>query len=529
MEFFTGCRNTAVIVIIALVCFSTVFAAKPDIELRTLGTHRTGSYNTSAAEIVAHDPASQRLFVVNGATSKIDVLSIANPSTPTLLSSIDLALYGRQANSVAVNNGIVAVAVEAAVKTDNGKAVFFDTNGNYLNAVTIGALPDMITFTPDGSKILVANEGEPNDAYTIDPEGSVSIVDISYGVPNATVTTAGFASFNNIRTNSIRIYGPNATVAQDVEPEYIAVSADSRTAWVTLQENNAVGILDLQTDKFTRIVPLGFKNHNLTRNAIDTSDRISGSVPGVIDISPKPVFGMYQPDGIAAFSYQSENYFIIANEGDARDYPGFTEEVRISTLLLDPSVFPNAAFLRTDAQIGRLTVTRTLGNFDADAEYEGLYALGARSFSIRTGRGELIYDSGDDFEQITAQVYPAFFNASNTNNTRDDRSDNKGPEPEGVIVGEAYGNRYAFIGLERIGGVMVYEINNPFSPRFIQYINNRNFAVPTNTMAAGDLGPEGLQFISAENSPTGKPALVVANEVSGTTTLYEIIQLLGKK
>ncbi|MDQ3061798.1 MAG: choice-of-anchor I family protein [Acidobacteriota bacterium] len=523
MKIVTVYRSAALLIITAFISVSPIFAQRRSIELRVLGTYSAGAYNQGASEIVAHDPATQRLFTVNGATSKIDVLSIDNPSQPTLLFSIDLAPYGRQANSVAVRNGIVAAAVEANVRTDNGKAVFFDTNGNYLNAVTVGALPDMVTFTPDGKKVLVANEGEPNNDYTIDPEGSVSIIDIDSGVQNAEVTTVNFRAFNNASLNpSIRIFGLNATVAQDLEPEYIAVSDDSRRAWVTLQENNAVGVLNLRTGQFTRLIGLGFKNHSLRRNAIDSSDRISSSIPGVIEILPRPVFGMYQPDAIATFSHLDETFFITANEGDAREYAALTEEVRINSLLLDPVVFPDATFLKTDAQIGRLNVTRTLGNFDGDPEYEALFAFGARSFSIWTGRGEQVYDSGDDIERITAQTYPMFFNASNTNNTRDDRSDNKGPEPEGVTVGEAYGRNYAFIGLERIGGILVYDIGDPESPKFVQYINNRNFMAATNTAAAGDLGPEGLHFISRRDSPTDTPLLVVANEVSGTTTVYQV-------
>lgn len=523
MKIVTVYRMAALLIITVFISISPIFAQRRSVELRVLGTYSAGVYNQGASEIVAYDPFTQRLYTVNGATSKIDVLSIIDPSQPILLFSIDIAPYGRQANSVAVKRGIVAAAVEANVKTDNGKAIFFDTNGNYLNAVTVGALPDMLTFTPDGKKVLVANEGEPSNDYTIDPEGSVSIIDIDFGVQNADVRTANFRAFNNARLNSsIRIFGPNATVAQDLEPEYIAVSDDSRRAWVTLQENNAVGVLDLRTGEFTRLIGLGFKNHSLPRNGIDSSDRINSSTPGVIEILPRPVFGMYQPDGIATINHLGETFFITANEGDARDYAGFTEEVRINSLLLDPAVFPDATFLKTDAQIGRLNVTKTLGNFDGDAKYEALFAFGARSFSIWTGHGEQVYDSGDDIEQITAQTYPLFFNAGNTNNTRDDRSDNKGPEPEGVTVGEAYGRNYAFIGLERIGGVLVYEISDPRSLIFVQYINNRNFMAATNTPAAGDLGPEGLHFISRADSPTNTPLLVVANEVSGTTTVYEV-------
>ncbi len=501
------------------------FANGSDVELSVLGTYSTGSYNQGAAEIVAYDAATQRLFTVNGASSQIDVISIANPSAPTLLFSIVLAPFGRQANSVAVKNGIVAVAVEATVKTDNGQIVFFDSNGNFLKQLTVGALPDMLTFTPDGTKVLVANEGEPNNDYTIDPQGSVSIVDISCGITNATVTTAGFSAFNDSNLDSsIRIFGPNATVAQDLEPEYIAVSPNSNRAWVTLQENNAVGILNLNSGRFTKLVGLGFKRHKFTRNALDASDRDSSTT----NIAPWEVLGMYQPDAIATYQHHNQTFLITANEGDAREYlgtPGFVEESRVSSLMLDPLAFPNGATLKMDANLGRLNVTKTLGDQDGDGDFDKLFSFGARSFSILTAQGERIYDSGDDIEQITAQAFPLFFNAGHTNNTKDDRSDNKGPEPEGVTVGKAFGRVYAFIGLERIGGVLVYDVTNPYAPHFVQYINNRNFLAATNTAAALDLGPEGLLFISAADSPTGTPLLAVANEVSGTTTVYEFAQV----
>lgn len=498
-----------------------------DVKLRVVGSYATGIYDRGAAEIVAHDPQTQRLFVVNGANSTIDVLSIANPSNPSLLFSIDVTPYGDQANSVDVYNGIIVAAVQADTKTDAGKAVFFDADGNFLKSVRVGALPDMITFTPNGRAVLVANEGEPNDTYTIDPEGSVSIIDLSGGVNNATVVNAGFSQFNNSNLDSsIRIFGPNASVAQDLEPEYITVSEDSGTAWVTLQENNALGLLDISAGNFTNLVGLGFKDHNIPGNGLDASDRDNST----INIRPWQVFGMYQPDAIASFRRGNQTYLITANEGDAREYSALTEEVRVGSLALDPTAFPNANFLKMNNNLGRLNVTRTLGNFDNDGDYyDALYAFGARSFSILTANGTKIYDSGDNIEQITA-AYPAFFNASSTNNTKDDRSDNKGPEPEGVTVGEAYGRTFAFIGLERIGGILVYDLTLPDYPILVQYINNRNFMAATNSAAAGDLAPEGLHFIAQNDSPTRQPLLVVANEVSGTTTVYafERATLLGR-
>jgi hypothetical protein len=517
MKIYTAFRGAALL-FVALVCISETFSQS--IRISPIGTYATGVYNQGAAEIAAYDERSKRLFVVNGASSRIDVLSLANPSAPILLFSIDVAPYGRQANSVAVSGGIIAAAIEANVKTDNGRVVFFNANGRFLNAVTVGALPDMLTFTPDGTRVLVANEGEPNDAYTVDPEGSVSIVDITSGIGAAQVSTADFRSFNRTGVDrNVRIFGPNASVAQDLEPEYIAVAADSQTAWVTLQENNAVGVLDLREKCFTRVVPLGYKNHNLPGSGLDASDRDNANL-----IRNWEVFGMYQPDAIAAFESGRETFLITANEGDAREYAGFAEEVRVSSLNLDATAFPFSSFLKNNANLGRLNVTRATGDRDGDGDFDALYAFGARSFSIWTASGERVYDSGDELEQITARVYPAFFNASNSNNTRDDRSDNKGPEPEGIAVGEIGGRNYAFIGLERAGGVIIYDVTNPFLPRFVQYVNNRNFSAPTNTAAAGDLGPEGVLFIPADESPNGGPLLVVANEVSGTTTVYEIVE-----
>ncbi len=374
--------------------------------------------------------------------------------------------------------------------------------------------------------MLVANEGEPNDACTVDPEGSVSIIDVSGGVESATVTTAGFSAFNAraeaLKAAGVRIFGPGATVAQDLEPEYIAVSRDSKKAWVSLQENNAVAVLNIPARRITHVLPLGFKDQGLPGNGLDASNK-----DDAINISTYAnIFGMYQPDAIAAFEAFGKQYLITANEGDARDYDGFSEEKRVKKLALDPEAFPNAGDLQQDEVLGRLKVTNTLGDTDEDGDFDELYAYGARSFSIfrHTPSGlEPVYDSGDQFEQITAAVLPEDFNSNNDENgSFDSRSDDKGPEPEGVTTGVIKGHTFAFIGLERIGGVMVYDMTTPAAPKFVQYINSRDFSGDPASGTAGDLGPEGLIFIPETESPSGKPLLVVAYEVSGSTSIYEI-------
>ncbi|MEM1170924.1 MAG: esterase-like activity of phytase family protein [Cyanobacteria bacterium P01_H01_bin.35] len=928
-----------------------------DPKLRVLGTFETGLFDESAAEIVAYDPNTQRVFVVNANSATIDVLDISNPTSPDRINQINISPFGAGANSVAVNdNGLVAVAVEANITQDQGSVVFFNADGTLLNQVTVGALPDMLTFTSDGTKVLVANEGEPNDDYSNDPEGSVSIIDVSGGVNNLTqadVSTADFTAFNGreeeLRSKGVRIYGPDASAAQDLEPEFIAVSADNNTAFVTLQENNAFGVVDINSATILDVLPLGVKDYSrglpnlrqfefsdlppldtteggqdiflgglsglwfegedengnlqfltvpdrgpngaprdvdgdgenerpfalpdyqarivrftldessgnieitqqipLTRQdgdetvaitglpniegadevpvdlfgnlleydpfgadmegivispingtfwtvdeyrpaiynfdtdgslinrfvpegtaalageavgtfgketlpaeysnrrrnggfeavALDTREGIlysfiqtplenpdrdtsnnssvirmlgidpttgetvaeyvyllekpenfgdnsrlvdkmgdavydpetgkffvierdssvtetgkkfifeidltgatnlldpnapslpdgetleqqtaddladagiqavnkikvtnlpsigynagdkveglsllpdgrlvvlndndfsvlneqidgDGSVPlspepvpvvlGVIDFSTLtneidpsdrdgginfdnwPVFGLLQPDSIASFVVNNETYYVTADEGDARGFDNFDEEARVGDLefLLDPDVFDVDELKEEDA-LGRLTVTTTEGDIDGDGDFDQIFTPGGRSFSVWDSAGNRVFNSGDDFEKFTAQLIEDNFNSDRDENTFDTRSDNFGPEPEAIATGVVDGIPYAFIGLERTGGIMVYDVSNPNEPRFVEYFNNRDFSVefdtdedgdpdptPDQLSAAGDLGPEGFVFIPAEDSPNGEALLVVGNEISGTTSIYE--------
>ncbi|OKH52150.1 hypothetical protein NIES2101_16075 [Calothrix sp. HK-06] len=483
---------------------------------------KVGGATGTGAEIPAFDPGSNRLFVVAGST--VEIYSVSNTGALTAAGSLTpgfTAPAGSEIipNSVAVKNGTVAVAYAIRNTTTGaqlpGQVAFFNAgNASFLNSVEVGYLPDMLTFTPDGTKVLTANEGEPNSygqGNSFDPEGSVSIINLANGVTNATVQTAGFTAFNSqidtLRAAGVRIFGLNATVAQDVEPEYIAFSGDGTKAYVTLQENNALAIVDIATATVTEIKPLGVKDYSIAGNGIDPSDR-----DGAINIQNWPVFGLYQPDAIASYSVNGQTYYITANEGDARDYTGFAEEVRVgaSSYVLDPTVFPNAETLKQNANLGRLTVTTATGDTNGDGDFDRIEAFGARSFSIWDSNGNQVFDSGDQLERITAAQVPSLFNSDGTNATFDTRSDNKGPEPEGVVVGVVNNRTYAFIGLERTGDVIVYEVTNPKAPQFIEYINTPE-----------DVAPEGLTFISAADSPTGKPLLVTANEVSKTVAVFE--------
>ncbi len=585
------------------------------VKLNFLGRHSSGQFDESAAEIPAYHAGSQRLFVVNANKGALDILSLADPANPTLEDTLltDDISAGSEVNSVAVHGDLVAIAVQAGTKTDTGFLALYDaTTLERVSFVPVGALPDMVAFTPDGHYVLTANEGEPNDDYSVDPEGSISVIDIR-DPADPVEARATFTAFNgqqaDLKAAGVRIYGPNANVARDLEPEYIAIADDSATAWVTLQENNALAKLDIASATVTDILPLGEKDLSLDGNGIDASDE-----DGEINIRTfDGVVGLYQPDAIHAYSAGGNTWLVTANEGDARAWgedndaywgtegsgcagdpsQGFVEEFRVKHLvhasgfdrrcgddlppqlralgaggLLNPDTFAycgasagDPGECRDDEVLGRLNVTWTEGyrtddngdpvlftaagvedNVNGDRlMYDKLYAYGGRSFSIWSEDGELVFDSGDAIEQFlasdecklgtqrTLNCQDYFNSGHDEGNAFDSRSDAKGPEPEGLTLGHLGDKTFLFLGLERMGGVLVYDITDPTAPQRVDYLNTRDDWTtddPGSVLAAaGDLGPEGLVFIPAADAPGGTALLVVGNEVSGTTSVYEVESL----
>lgn len=456
----------------------------------------------SCSEIAAFDETSSRVFVTNAAENELRILSIDNNNMLQEFQVIDLSIYGGGPNSVDVSNGIVAVAVEADTKTDNGSVVLFEYNinlGSYteFDVIGAGALPDMLTFTKDGEYLLVANEGEPNDDYTVDPVGSVSVIKTS----DWSIQHADFSAFSTKDLKNVRVFGPGASLQQDLEPEYITTSADSNTAWVSLQENNALAKVDIKSATVTDIYGLGYKVHHQKKNAFDASNEDDG-----IHIQSWPTYGMYMPDAIASYQRGDATFIITANEGDARDYDGYSEETRVKDLDLDPKAFPYAEELQKDENLGRLKTTTSQGDVDGDGDHDEIYSYGARSFSIWNANGKRVYDTGSDFERSLAY----YANEKGMDVWEDGRSDDKGPEPESVTVGKMGDDTLAFIGLERTSAIFVYQLNNPYKPEPVAFIDVEDL---------GDAGPEGLIYIERDAN-TGW--LLVTNEISNTVSLYEI-------
>lgn len=524
----------------------TVSAPDASLALTPIGTYETGVFDESAAEIV--QVHGDRIFAVNAQDGTVMVLDYSDPTNITHLFNIGSTGV---ANSVAVRaDGLGVIAFEAQVKTDPGHLVFFDATAHdaasaTLGTVTVGALPDMVTFSPDGAYAVVANEGEPSEDFTIDPEGSIAVVTLpeALAAPNQSdVRIANFHAFEGgVLHEDVRIFGPtphgdDLPVSRNLEPEYITVQGG--TAYASLQEANAIAVVDLASATVTAVEPLGFKNHGLAANALDPSDR-----DDKVELRAyEGLYGTYMPDAIESFvAADGATYLVTANEGDAREWGDYVESVRVKNLAKkdgtpDEGYGPVCATSPLgdktgDADLGRLNVSIEEG-FNVDTGcYDELYAFGARSFAIWNTQGDLVWDSGSAFEEITSAAIPRFFNSNHSESNLEGRSDDKGPEPEAVAVGQIGDRTYAFIGFERVGGIAVYDVTAPASPSFVTYVNNRDFAYSVedgNALApAGDLGPEGLAFVGADQSPTNTPLLVVGSEVSGTVTVFEIDDLLA--
>ena len=464
--------------ILALTLTMGTGATEPAFTFTKLWTH---GHETPGqiSEIPAFDRKTNTIWVAG--VVGVDVLDAA---TGDLVAHIDVTDYGF-VNSVAIHNGLAAFAVEAPGDRRNaGTVLFYDTDtlslSEGVNVVPVGALPDMLTFTHDGSKLLVANEGTPNpiaDApYTaLDPVGSVSIIDME---TRTVVATAGFAGVptegSNLRTNT----------GMDFEPEYIAVTQDGTRAFVTVQEANAIAVLDLTTNQFTKVIGLGAKDFSRVGNEIDPRD------DGSVAFGVRAAKGLYMPDGIAVYKWRGQTLTVMANEGDFRE-----DNVDRSAASAFGGVNP----------LDRLRVS------NRDSSAGNLYAAGARSFSIRDEDGNVIYDSGSllDKQAHLRGIYD------------DGRSRDKGVEPEGVELLDIGGRTYAFIGLERTTktAVAIFDITNPTKVTFMDMI-----------VTTGDLSPEGL----AAYKYRGDYYLAISNEVpapgvaTSNTTLYRLDRVLPR-
>ena len=483
------------------------------------------------AEIVAYSQDNQKCYLVNGREQKLDIVSLAGltagegAQSLTLEQRLDVSqmipdfAFG-DLTSVAVDpvHDRVAVAVQAEDYAAKGAILLLNYDGEYLAHYPAGVQPDNVTFSPDGRYVLSANEGEPRQGYEngTDPQGSVTIVDLAAETPAPnTVTFEAFDAQREALTQANVILKQGLNPSTDFEPEYIAVDGESATAYVALQEANSIAVLDLASGQFTGVYSLGFKDHSQPGNELDANKEDKQA-----KLQNEAFMGVYMPDGISLYEAGGKTFLLTANEGDASEW----EEYANITTVVTGTVEEDGE--TTDVEVEVLDKTKLDG---LPAVEEGThFTLGGRSFSLyevtQDGLTQ-VFDSGSDFESITAQAYPDHFNASNKNNKLDSRSDAKGPEPESVTVNLVEGKPYAYVGLERIGGVMVYDLSDPANPAFVEYVNTRDFSVDFpeagTDPAQGDVSVEGMCAVPASASPTGQALLLTANEVSGTVAVFQ--------
>lgn len=531
--------------------FEPLSYSSPDasIQISRMGTYRGGWFSKKTPGASAYDPITQRFFRPTHDRRAIEVLNIEDPDNPQVDYSIDMNPYGGETNGVAIRHGVVAVIVG---NLDNpslpGKILFMTVKGDILAEPLEAFRVSRLNFTPNGQQLVVTLSGTPKPYWVGDPEGGVAIVDLKsmnwggcrkgpkFCHLQPEMTIADFQAFNDkkveLLASGVRIFGPGATVAQDLEPAGMTIAPNSLFAYVSLPENNAIAVVDLHQKKITQVIGLPTKDNSLDGNGLDASDK-----DGSINIQTWPIRSFYQPKDLAAIEVDEQILLVGANEGNFRNY----EEARVKDLTLDSVSFPNASYLQNQANLGRLKVSNASGDIDGDGQYEQLYAAGGRSFGVFSAAdGHLIYESGDAFEQMFAQIIPSCFNCPADANQFDAQSPNKGAEPEHVTVGRIGDCLFAFVGFERMGGFAVYDITDPSAPVFEQYINNRNFSVQPQTVCgvqggpalptcplAGDLDTEGLVFISQQDSPIGVPLVAMISEATDSTTFFRIDPVPG--
>ncbi|MCD8046166.1 MAG: Ig-like domain-containing protein [Clostridiales bacterium] len=505
------------------------------VDLTKLGSYVSGVSDADGGvtEIISYDSANNTAWSVNGKTGMLEIIDLktltcdlSDADTDNLTAEeLDVKslmaeaypdfFYGDM-TSVSINSdlGIAAVALQAEGYADNGYVALIDTiSRELLTAIEVGCQPDMVCFTPDGTKILSANEGEPREGYgsgTTDPLGSVSIITLDTDNLSASaVKTVDFTAYDSQREALVSagvILAKGVSVSADLEPEYIA--ATDTTAYVVLQEANAIAVLDLDSGAFTGIYSLGYKDLSMEANAIDLiddGDYVAKTYPDAIVA--------YMPDGISIYTVGGQTYILTANEGDSREWGSYSNESKTTLTASDGSTAEKVRTINADVTDGLPSGKTVL--------------FGGRSFSIyQVSSGGLtqVYDSANDFEKNTAKYVASYFNCSNDDNDYDSRSQKKGPEPETVTVGTVGSRTYAFIALERVGGIMMYDITDPSNAYFVNYINSRDYLEDPSSGASlsSDISPEGLYFISAEASVSGTPILLTAFEVSGTVAAYAV-------
>jgi hypothetical protein len=490
-------------------------------------------------EIVSY--SNGQILTTNSGNGSHSIQSYSLGSNGALSSgiSIDLAsTFGGAANISSISSvladsrgfGVASVIPTGKTSTDLGRiAIFNSSTGSILKTLDVGYHPDSVTITPDGSKLIITNEGEfvsTAAEATFARPGSISVVDLSgvtsvdnvSNLTSSNVATYDFSAANlatgvsltGIRDNTFAANNSGTTALMaNIEPEY--TTASNTKAFLTLQENNAIATFDFATGKFEKISSLG----SITQT-IDASDRDGASNGKSVNINDV-VKGLPMPDTITQFSRGGSTFLVTVNEGDAR--PDDVDIARANTAGLVDTTDGGSGDLYYagdvgNTGIGRLNILKDMGNLDGDAGIEDPTMMGTRSFSIwNASTQERVFDSASMIEQYVAANDPTTFNMNDGLTTKyDERSDDKGPEPEALAFGTIGGRDYVFVGAERQNGIFQFDITDFGNVSITSYFNT---ASSTADSGGAFISPESIAFLNAANNPTGQNLLVVGYEGTG--------------
>jgi hypothetical protein len=495
-----------------------------------------GASLPTGGEIV--DYANGKVLTTNSGngTHKVEIFTVSSTGAFTgSTDSVDLSSVFDGASNISSVSSVLAdprgfgVATVIPTSTAEGAvgriAIFNIDTREIIKKLDVGYHPDSVTITPDGTKLVVINEGEfvsTSAETTFARPGSISVVDISSvntvaqvgNLTQSNVITYDFSTANlkdgitindlrNPRLDTLTTKTPNFA---DIEPEY--ATATNFQVFVTLQENNGIAVFDFATSKYSAIYELG-----TIENLIDASDKDGAGGTTKIAINDL-VQGLPMPDAIARFTRSGVGYLLTANEGDARPDDG--DILMGGNATLAPTLAPEVAAIATNTGIGRLQLLRYEGDTNNDGLIDTPIMMGTRSFSIwNSSNGTLVYDSDNTLEMFAAANDPATFNTNSGNLSRTDtRSDEKGPEPEAIAYASLGGRDYAFVGCERQNGIYAFDITDLTKVKVVGYFNTIS---NNQTKDSGRyISPESIKFIHAATNPSGKNLLVVGYEGTGS-------------
>lgn len=485
-----------------------------------------------AAENLDVNEATKLAYVANDDSGSIDMYDVSKMMPRAVKSYKVNVPYKPTSVSVCESRGLVAASLtNDADEAAPGRVLVMDRNLTVLRLVMRKecVLPDDVKWTADCKFLVAACEGEGADV-----PGGVMVAD--YRGPGGMwyrgVRFASFAPYdglvNILIQNGVRLV-ESMKPSVDLEPEYVATVGHH--AYVTVQENNAIAVVDLAEAAITELKPLGFINRFKPGFSLDTSDK-----DGRVNLrNYRYLYGMPQPDTIKTYvAADGKTYLIYANEGDAKDSEEYRGKDLTDSEELGRKAIPRLAYL-TSVQnlLGRIKFSSKMGYNMTSNTQEALYHFGARSFSIMAMDGTIVFDSGNWFARIMRRYYTKIFNANNFDdddlsksmqNLFDSRSDDKGMEPESLdVMTTGKGDTFVFIGFERGSTIVVFNVTTPTRPTFVFSANNNPTAMPIKDMFAmgkqGDMDPEGL-FASMKLKK-----LFVSGAVSNTLTMYDMVMV----